>query len=368
MGKMCRPSGGFFGRITGEGDLDEEAPVGGIMTARILWTFASAYRIFMKPEYLETALRAKEELIEKFHDKANGGIFWSISSGREPLDTKKQTYAIAFAIYGLAELYRACSDLTALDYAVRLFNDIEKHAYEPTKGGYLEAFKRDWSPLEDMRLSEKDINECKTTNTHLHILEAYTALYRVWKNPLLESRLRELICIFTRKIIKPDGHLRLFFDNEWECRYGLISYGHEIETSWLLQEAAEVLADEELLEEVIRTVPVIVRAASEGFSREEGMIYEKDGDEIDRDRHWWVQAESLVGYLNLWKTTQDPELLDNALALWDLIGLRIIDRDHGEWFWSIRADGSANRTEDKAGFWKCPYHSARMCMYIHEHI
>ncbi len=368
MGNMCNPDGGFHGRMDGTENLDPTAPVGNIMTARILWTFASAYRILGNKEYLEMATAAKDLLIRKFYDTEFGGTYWSLNPDTTPLDTKKQIYAIAFTIYALAELNRATGDAKALEYAIKLFNAIEEHSYDPVHKGYFEAFTRSWSQIEDMRLSEKDANESKTMNTHLHVLEAYTCLYRVWGSSLLKERLKELIEVFGEHIIGNDGHLRLFFNDEWECRSETISYGHDIEASWLLHEAALVLGDSCILEKVKTLVPRIASAAAEGFTAEGGMIYEREGVDgsVDGDRHWWVQAESVVGFFNLWENFGEQEGLENALTCWEFIKESLIDRENGEWFWSLRADGSVNRDDDKAGFWKCPYHNGRMCMEIIE--
>lgn len=366
MNKMCTPEGGFYGRISGTEVLEPTAPVGGIMTARILWTFASAYRVLGNPEYLEMALKAKSIIINHFYDPEFGGIYWSLNPDYTPLDTKKQIYAIAFAIYGLSELNRATGDAEALEYAVKLFHSIEDHSFDMEKDGYFEAFTRTWEPIEDMRLSDKDANESKTMNTHLHVIEAYTCLYRVWKDPLLEKRLRGLINIFDTHILDENGHLKLFFDNDWNCGYDIFSYGHDIEASWLLHESALVLADEEMLAKIEARVPSVVAASSEGFTPEGGMIYEKMGDHMDNDRHWWVQAEAAVGYFNLWEHFKKPEGLENAIYCWEYIKKYLIDGKNGEWFWSIKADGTINTDEDKAGFWKCPYHNGRMCLEIIE--
>ena len=366
MENTCSPDGGFYGRIDGNGNLDREAPVGGIMTARILLTFASAYRILGNKEYLEMALKARDLLIGNFYDPEYGGTYWSLNPDGSPLDTKKQIYAIAFTIYGLAELNRATGDAKALEYAIKLFNAIEDHSFDPVRGGYFEAFTRTWDPIEDMRLSDKDANESKTMNTHLHVLEAYTCLYRVWENSLLKERLKGLIEVFEEHIVGNDGHLRLFFNDEWECRSETISYGHDIEASWLLHEAALVLGDADILARIEKMVPQIASAAGEGFTPEGGMIYEKECAEgpVDGDRHWWVQAESVVGFFNLWDHFGSSAGMENALMNWEFIKAHIIDHENGEWFWSVRADGSINREDDKAGFWKCPYHNGRMCMEI----
>ncbi len=381
--KMLNPSGGFYGRITGTEELDTSAPLGAIMNARLLWTFASAHRLLGFPsgteycktteteccsnDYLSVAMRAKREIIDRFYDTCYGGIYWSLDACGKPLDTKKQIYAIAFAIYGLSELHRACGDEEALEYAIKLFRSIEEHSFDSERDGYFEAFTREWQPIEDMRLSDKDANESKTMNTHLHVLEAYTCLYRIWKDKLLEERLRGLIGIFEKYIIGNDGHLKLFFDNDWRCGYDIVSYGHDIETSWLLHEAALVLGDAEVLRRVENIVPKIAEAAHEGFTQEGSMIYEmQPGHGADGDRHWWVQAETVVGYFNLWEHFGNQEGLENAIMCWEFIKAHIIDKENGEWFWSLRSDGTVNREDDKAGFWKCPYHNGRMCMELIE--
>ena len=366
--KICKGDTGFYGRISGEEVIDPEAPVGAIMTSRILWTFSNAFRLFRREEYKTMAMQAKSLIINNFYDIEQGGIYWSINPDGTHLDTKKQIYAIAFCIYGLAEWNRASGDEEALELAKKLYRDIEKHSFDTCKNGYFEAFTREWGEIQDMRLSDKDANESKTMNTHLHVLEAYTGLYRVWKDGGLAAQLKNLIGIFLDRILGADAHLRLFFDDDWNCGYKIYSYGHDIEASWLLHEAALVLGDEATIGKVEKEVPRIAAAAGEGFTAKGGMIYEKDNatGHIDGDRHWWVQAETVVGYFNLWQLTGEPSGLENSIECWEFIRNNLIDRENGEWFWSIRQDGSVNRTDDKAGFWKCPYHNGRMCMEIIE--
>ncbi|MBQ0151056.1 MAG: AGE family epimerase/isomerase [Bacteroidales bacterium] len=373
MENCLDPAGGFYGRIKGDGEVVPDSPRGGILNARILWTFASAYRLTGREEYLMTAMRARDEILNKFFDPDFGGIYWSLDREGRPLETKKQIYAIAFAIYGLSELYRACADRLALEAAISLFHSIEDHSHDMMRGGYLEAFTRSWGPIGDMRLSDKDQNDAKTMNTHLHILEGYTALYRVWKDDFLAQRLRELIHIFLDRIILPDGHLALFFTEDWTVTSHVTSYGHDIECSWLLCEAAEALGDQGLLQEVRTACTRTAEAALEGWSPDGGMVYERDLNDgaIDADRHWWVQAETVVGCLWQWKHAvhaglSEPECrswMDRALAQWLFIRKHLICPD-GEWYWSVRADGSANTDDDRAGFWKCPYHNGRMCMEV----
>lgn len=362
-------NGGFHGRISGMGEWIPGSPKGAILNARILWTFSSAYRLLHKNEYLATATRAKRELIDHFYDAEYGGVYWSIHEDGAPLDTKKQIYALGFALYGLSEYHRATGDKEALEYAIYLFNDIEKYSFDPVKNGYCEALSREWREIEDMRLSEKDANERKTMNTHLHILEPYTNLFRVWQDERLERQLRNLIDLFTDKILDMDTkHLQLFFDDDWNSKYQIVSYGHDIEASWLLHEAALVLGDKRLINRLESIVIEIAEAASEGFLSEAGMIYETHAERaaIDADRHWWVQAETIVGYMNLYQHFDDRLSLRRAAECWKFVKNHLIDWQGGEWFWSLCADGTPNRDEDKAGFWKCPYHNGRMCMEILE--
>ncbi len=360
-------NGGFYGRITGTETLVPEAEKGAVLNARLLWTFSSAYRLLGNAEYYEAATRAKDYLLCHFYDTEYGGIYWSVDYLGHPLDTKKQIYAIGFAIYGLSEYYRATGDEEALQYAIRLFQDIEAHSFDKVKNGYCEALTRDWQEIADMRLSEKDANERKTMNTHLHILEPYTNLYRVWKDERLVRQLRNLIHLFADRILDAEsGHLQLFFDDDWTSKYNIVSYGHDIEASWLLHEAALELGDAEVLAKIEPLVKKIAEAAAEGFTPEGGMIYEKNIDtgHVDADRHWWVQAETVVGYYNLYRFFGDEAALQKAVACWAFIKQHIIDKENGEWYWSLRADGSVNHIDDKAGFWKCPYHNGRMCMEI----
>lgn len=370
MNKMTdNVRGGFYGRIDGNDVLEPEAPKGAILNGRILWTFSAAYRLLGKPEYLETATRAKRYLIDKFYDADFGGVYWSLDADGKPLDDKKQIYALGFAIYGLSEYARATGDKEALDYAVRLFETIEKYSFDKERNGYVEAFTRDWQPIEDMRLSDKDENMSKTMNTHLHILEPYANLYRVWKDSRLECQLRNLIELFINQILnRKTYHLDLFFDNDWAVTDEIISYGHDIEASWLIHEAALVLGDEPLLKEVEHIIRNIAQAADEGLNADGSMIYETfvDKNKTDRELHWWVQAENVVGHVNLYQHFGDKKALDTAVNCWQFIKEKLVDREHGEWHWSIMPDGSVNRKDDKAGFWKCPYHNGRMCMEIIE--
>ena len=393
-------NGGFYGRIDAGGVLHPEAEKGAILNARILWSFSAAYRVLGKPEYLKAATRAKDYMIEHFIDRMYGGVYWSVDYEGNPLDTKKQFYAIGFAIYGLSEYARATGDREALDYALQLFDCIEEHALDCEHNGYIEACTREWGEIADMRLSELDANYPKSQNTHLHIIEPYTNLFRCLKElqeaelpncnyvPVVgavlpvgisvsqetiykvEASLRNLIGIFTEKILNPTTHhLDLFFEMDWKRGVGeLESYGHDIECSWLMHEAALVLGDKKVLERVEPIVQMVAKASAKGLRPDGSMIHEANLDtgHVDDDRHWWVQAENVVGWLNIYQYFGDEEALQRADACWQYIRQNLIDYEHGEWYWSRRNDGTLNLEDDHAGFWKCPYHNSRMCLEIIE--
>lgn len=360
--KMIDPRGGYYGRRDGFDRLHPDAPKGAILNARILWSFSAAYRFTGNKEYGELALRARDYIMRHFIDPEFGGVFWSVDAEGNPLDTKKQFYAIAFTIYGLSEHYRATGNVESLETAIDLFHLIEAKSRDYAKGGYIEATNRDWSPIADMRLSEKDENASKTMNTQLHILEAYTSLLRVWDNEELREALRGLIRIFLDKILnKGNYHLHLFFNDDWQMLDNEISYGHDIEASWLLYEAAEVLGDPSIMAEVKDVTQKIAVAAMQGLCDDGSMIYEKHADgRMDTDRHWWVQAETVVGMLYLWKHHGMDEMHEKACHTWDYIKHHLVDHRNGEWHWSILGDGEIDVKDDKAGFWKCPYHNSRM--------
>ena len=300
-------------------------------------------------------------------DPVHGGVYWEVAPDGSPVCGKKQSYAIGFAVYGLSEYVRATGDPEALDEAAALFGSLEEHVWDAMQGGYVEALTRNWQPLEDMRLSEKDANTYFSMNTHLHLLEPYANLLRVWREDRVATAVRKLIHIHTDRLFDPQtGHLNLFFDARWQPRGRKVSYGHDIEASWLIDEAALVLGEPQVTTDVGPVVEALAAAAVEGLRPDGSLIYEYDPqtERIDADRHWWVQAEAVVGFFNMYERTGDEAFLRRSHDAWQYIRTHLLDGGNGEWFWSVRADGSVNRDDDKAGFWKCPYHNSRMCMEL----
>lgn len=360
--EMEDPNGGYYGRMDANENLHPDAERGTILNARILWTLSSAALFTGNSLYREAADRQFQYLTSHFIDYEFGGCYWSVNPDGSPADTKKQFYAIAFTIYALSEYVRLTGNQKALDLAIDLFRSIETHSRDHQKDGYFEAATRDWKPIADMRLSDKDLNSSKTMNTHLHILEAYTNLLRVWRSEECLEATTSLLKLFNNTIVdKESNHMGLFFDDDMKRVDHAVSYGHDIEASWLMLEAAEVIGNPELLEETKEVTRRLALAALEGMQSDGSMIYElHESGEKDEERHWWVQAENIVGLTYLAKFHSMPEMLDKAYACWEYIDRNIVDHENGEWHWSRLPDGSLNKKDDKAGFWKCPYHNSRM--------
>lgn len=353
----------FYGRITNEGEKFPDAPLSAVFTTRIMWTFSAAYRFFPNAQYKKMADEAFRILIEIFWDNRNGGIFWSVFPDGKPEDTKKQFYAEAFFIYALSEYWLAFKDEKAMQMAISMFMLMEKYAFDPEFGGYIEANTEDWKETNDQRLSPKDLDVKKSMNTHLHILEAYTNLYRIHKVKEVGKKVEHLLRVFLDKILdKETGHLILFFDKDWTVRSEIDSYGHDIEATWLMYEAAEVLGKKELIEEVEHVaVKMSEVTLKEGLAQHGGMYYEKAEGHLQEQFDWWPQAEAVVGFFNTWQLTKDEKYLDYAQKSWKFIQDYIIDKKNREWFWGVGADLTPLRG-DKVSPWKAPYHNGRMCM------
>mgnify|MGYP001355697634 FL=1 len=361
-----KENGGFIGEINHQNVINNNSEKGAVLNARILWSFSAAYAVEKNPEYLKTAKRAFQYIKDYFFDKEFGGIFWSVNADGKPKDTKNQIYAISFVIYGLSEFYKIFKNEDALELAQSLFYKIELYSKDYKNKGYLEAFTRDWQEIEDLRLSEKDANEKKTMNTHLHIVEAYANLYTIWPNPKLKDSIKEILEVIALYFInKYTWHLKLFFDENWKEKEDVISYGHDIEAAWLLQWCAEAIEDEVLIKNYQKYAVAFADATKEGLDADGGLWYEYEPKEqkLIAEKHWWPQAELWIGMINAWQLTQNEEFLEITEKNFEFVEKYIIDHKNGEWIWGVYADYSPI-LKDKAGFWKCPYHNSRACIEL----
>ncbi len=359
-------NGGFYGTVS-NGNVPADAAKGVVLNSRILWTFAAAHLFSPAEKYLQTARRAFNYIEKNFVDHRYGGVFWSVDVKGKMKEGRKQIYGLAFCIYGLAEYYKISNDAAALVLAKDLYNCIEQYSFDKQQGGYIEAFTREWYNAGDLRLSEKDDNERKTMNTHLHIIEAYTNLYTVWPDEKLKEKIEALLAVFDRHIInKENNHLNLFMDDEWNVRSSLLSFGHDIEAAWLLQECAEIIHNPSYIDLYRPHSVKLADAAAEGIDKNDGGLwyeYEPATNHWIREKHWWPQAEAMVGFFNSYQITGNKKYLEYSLNCFRFVQQHIKDNKKGEWFWGIHADGSVIQKE-KAGFWKCPYHNGRACLEL----
>jgi cellobiose epimerase len=383
--KHCvKPSwDGFYGAADLQGN-PVSANLSCVLTARILWTYSEAARQYDNPDFERMAHLAYRVLQEQFLDPVNGGYFMEIGPDGSIANDVKHTYAQAFVIYALSKYMEWVQDDRILEVIISFYSLLESKAKDPRHHGYFEAFTRDWKLFSENRMA--DNNEPRSMNTHLHVMEAYAALFKVWDNEQVCGRLMELLQLFIEKIIRPTGHLGIFFDEDFieaEASRGICSFGHDIEASWLLMEASEILGDEIILE---RMKPLCIRMADavarEGVDQDGGLFLESTryGSHLRTNKHWWPQAENLVGFMNAFQMTGDPKYLDIVKRAWNFIDTHLIDHQYGEWFAKVNRLGVPYLTEPagdpspyyrndwKIDPWKCPYHNGRAMFELQKRI
>lgn len=357
--------GGYYGWMSHDLSVDKEAVKGCILNSRITWFFANAYMLLQDESLLEEAKHGYEFMQKYCVDKEKGGVYWSVKYDGTPEDTTKHTYNQAFSIYALSSYYDASKDKSALDTAMELFHIIENRCMDEI--GYKEAFDREFVEIENDKLSENGVIADKTMNTLLHVFEAYTELYRVSRNEDVKKRLEWILDTIAEKIYNPTLHRQeVFFDREMNSILDLHSYGHDIETAWLIQRGVDVLGDksyqDKMLPIILDLTNQVYKVAFDGNS----LANECEKGVVDQNRIWWVQAETIVGFLNGYKLAPErTEYLDAAKAQWNFIKEYVIDKRSGsEWFWDVTAEGKAVSGKPIVEPWKCPYHNGRMCIEV----
>lgn len=377
---MEKEGRGFYGAADLKGNPVLEAPKSCVLNARILWTFSEAAIMFDNKQYADIADKAFRVLKDDFADKINGGYFMSIDAQNQPLDTIKHTYAQAFVLYALSKYCEFRPSAELLKEINDYFEFLEEKTKDTDNPGYFEAFTREWQPWSENRMA--DNNEPRSMNTHLHIMEAYAAFYKVSKNELAGKRLKELLLLFIEKIIRPSGHLGIFYNEQFEeaiSSKGICSFGHDIEASWLLWEAAEILNDPEIIAQMkplsIKMLNAVDRV---GVDKDGGLFLESTrfGSHLRTNKHWWPQAETLVAFMNGFELTSDKKYWEKLKLSWDFIDTHVIDHENGEWFTKVNRLGVPfliepeddtspyYRNDWKIDPWKCPYHNGRAMMEL----
>jgi cellobiose epimerase len=370
----------FYGAADLKGNPVLEAPKSCVLNARILWTFSEAAIMFNDKKYDVIADKAYQVLKDNFADKKYGGYFMSIDAQNQPLDNIKHTYAQAFVLYALSKYYEFRPSAELLNGITDYFGFLENKTKDSQNPGYFEAFTRKWQLYSENRMA--DNNEPRSMNTHLHIMEAYAAFYKVSKNELAGKRLKELLQLFIEKIIRPSGHLGIFYNEQFEeatSSKGICSFGHDIEASWLLWEAAEILNDPEIIAQMkplsIKMLDAVDRV---GVDKDGGLFLESTrfGSHLRTNKHWWPQAETLVAFMNGFELTSDEKYLEKLKLSWNFIDTHVIDHVNGEWFTKVNRLGVPFLTEPeddpspyyrndwKIDPWKCPYHNGRAMMEL----
>lgn len=359
-----REFGGYYGYVDFDLDLDKTAPKGVILNSRILWFFSNAYLTYKDPDMLDYAEQAYLFLRDRCLDREFGGVYWMMKHDGGVFDSIKHTYNQAFAIYALSSYYAATGNNEALEIAFEIFQLIEDICTD--EKGYLEAFDREFRPIANEELSENGVLADRTMNTVLHVLEAYTELYRVSEDEIVGEKLRNIIDIVKNHVYDPEkARLEVFFDFNYNSLLDLDSYGHDIEATWLLDRACEVLGDSELLRSVRAMTGPISEQVYQHAYKLHSLENECEEGKTDTTRVWWVQAEAVVGFLNAYKYTSDEKYLAAAEDIYSYIEDKMVDKREGsEWFWDLDENGEPTSRKPIVEPWKCPYHNGRMCFEI----
>lgn len=357
-------NGGFYGFMNNDLEVDKKAPKGVILNSRILWFYSSAYEVLKDKQLLDNAEHAYKFLRDCCVDRKNGGVYWMMTFDGKVEDGMKHTYNQAFAIYALSAYYKVSGNKEALELAFELFRTVEEKCTDDI--AYMEAFSAEWQLIPNDALSENGLMADKTMNTVLHLIEAYTVLYDVSGSKEVKDRVLFLLDISEKKIFdSKNDKLLVFFDREFNVIGDIHSYGHDIEASWLIDRACRTIADKSI-EGKWRSIDLRIAENIYKIAYEKGAVNnERENDKIDKRRVWWVQAESVVGFVNAYQQSNDKKYLEAAETILKWIKTRQVDsRKNSEWWGEVDFEGNPMQTVDMVNPWKCPYHNGRMCIEI----
>lgn len=360
--------GGMYGEVNDQLHVNKYADKGGVVTSRFLWTFSAAYRVTGHQPYLPVAKQLFQFLVDKVVDDEQGGLYWLVDYTGKPKDTRKHIYAQAFGVYACSEYYRATNDQRALTLAQKLYSLIETKGFNKKLNAYCEEFDRFWNKKVNEILSDRELNATITMNTHIHVLEAYTTLYKAWPTTELKERIENLLYILYEKIYdKETKYLGVFFNEKWQSLLNMKSFGHDIEASWLIDEAIQAIGmEKDHYTQMV--IDIAENIANHAVEKDGSVINEQVGDRLDRDRVWWVQAEAAVGFYNAYQRTGDEKFSDLAKNTWRYIQKHIIDpRPGSEWLWAVKEDGTKVE-RNIADPWKASYHNGRFCLELIERL
>lgn len=364
--------GGFYSYSSFTGEINPQAEKGVLLHSRILWAFSKGYNVLKEKKYLELAKHCYDFLKDVCYDKVTGGVYWSVSYDGKVLDSQKHIYNQGFFIYALSEYYLASGDAEALDLALKVFHLCEEHAFDEVYGGYREAFDRYFKPIENTLVCDtaEGILTEKSMNTHLHIMEAYTKLYEASHDEIVYKKLYELTKLILEKIIDEDSHYGLFFTRDWRCASKDISFGHDIEGTWLMDKAADQIKDAEFVNKLKAVTLKMAEVTAWQALDYDGAVFSelREGHLLDADRIWWVQAESMVGFMNAFEKSGRQKFLKLSLDCFRIIVSQLKDKVNDEWFWKVNRYGVPYEDKPKVEPWKCPYHNARACLEMYSRL
>ncbi|USD67401.1 AGE family epimerase/isomerase [Vibrio sp. SCSIO 43136] len=364
--------GGFYCFADFEGNVDKEHPKSVLLHSRILWTFSNAYRVLGDEKYKQAADHCYHFMTAYALDAEFGGVYWMLDKNGNVTDTQKHVYNQGFAIYAFSEYFLATGHLSALEHAKVLFELVEKHAFDHGYGGYHEAFDRQWSPIANHLVCDtaEGVLAEKSMNTHLHIMEAYTTLHQAWPDLHVQQQLKGLCELMIEKVVDSSLHFGLFFSRDWKCVSRDVSYGHDIEGTWLMDAAAGQLEDRTLANAIFELTSEMAQVTYDQGMEKDGAIFNelREGHLLDSDRIWWVQAEAMVGFFNAYQKSLKAEQFSAAQGCWNIIQTELKDGRFGEWYWKVNRQGQPYTSEAKVEPWKCPYHNGRACLEVYQRI